>query len=339
MRKYLTFKTDERGFGKLTLHTDGFDFSFDARTGSISTSGKLINNISSGIWTIKEQPVDTEEIAMVVAGIGWKARLYTPEGNWSHYLIHPDGNLPGTLGCIGIQKTNAVFLRDAIKQAIAEQQTIRCYVNCEPEKGEDTRILVKPGTKMAEPTILPPIDLLESMDIFLASSMFPSGITIRTVTSGIKDAFNMKIPVHAGFITESWGQLFATEMQPPEIRENSLDKYAKKSNRIISVWRFAGFEKEYSRRHALQYLSLLRRRRLKYDVGALASFTKVLKRILPFMKNAEDKDFCSENVYRTLSLYSAKQDPKFKLRAPNPLELEEYMLKSPEFIKVWSAKV
>lgn len=97
----LTFQYNHLGFGALCIwKNDRIEECFPCRTGIIDHSGKLINNIRTGIWNAREDVVYTNEIAMVVDGIGFKLRLWTPEGEWSHYLIHPDGNKPGSEGCI-----------------------------------------------------------------------------------------------------------------------------------------------------------------------------------------------------------------------------------------------
>lgn len=97
----LTFNYNSKGYGPLCIWLDDKMIDcFPCRTGSIGINGSLINAIRSGVWTAKEQVVNTNEIAMVVDGIGFKLRLWTPEGEWSHYLIHPDGNKPGSDGCI-----------------------------------------------------------------------------------------------------------------------------------------------------------------------------------------------------------------------------------------------
>ena len=98
------FKADKRGYGDLELYKDGkFEGKWKARSGSCDKEGKLVNSISSGIWTMRTAPVKTKEKGMVVDGFGWKIRLWTPKGQWSHFLVHPDSNKPGTRGCIGIQ--------------------------------------------------------------------------------------------------------------------------------------------------------------------------------------------------------------------------------------------
>lgn len=121
----LTFPYNEKGHGDLSIIQYGTVVrSWTARTGSINGAGELINAIEPGTWSIKDPPVTTNEKAMLIEGIGWKARLYTPSGCFSHYLIHPDGGLPGSLGCIAIIGTPAVPLLERIAQYLREQETI-----------------------------------------------------------------------------------------------------------------------------------------------------------------------------------------------------------------------
>jgi hypothetical protein len=59
--------------------------------------------LPNGIYTL-EAPVITDEKGMKdVNGFGWKTRL-VPQFKTERFglLIHPDGNIPGTKGCIGI---------------------------------------------------------------------------------------------------------------------------------------------------------------------------------------------------------------------------------------------
>jgi len=111
----LEFTYDYRGFGDLVLYED--ETRKDAllcRTGSVGHGGELKNAIPPGDWLILYKSVATEEPGMSVhtPKDGWKIRLYKKEGRErTRYLIHPDGGLGGTLGCIGIQGTNAQGFR------------------------------------------------------------------------------------------------------------------------------------------------------------------------------------------------------------------------------------
>ena len=120
----VSFDYNKLGFGPLCVwKNDRIVDCFPCRTGSIDQSGKLINNIRTGIWTAREDVVYTNEIAMVAGGIGFKLRLWTPEGAWSHYLIHPDGNKPGSEGCI-VSLKNHSELCVQLKQIIAVMRVL-----------------------------------------------------------------------------------------------------------------------------------------------------------------------------------------------------------------------
>ena len=124
-RKYrMKFEYDKRGYGYLELWCQAVMINkWYARSGSCDKTGKLVNAINPHIWYIIDGPVPphkSEYDKMYVKkkqGKGWKIRLWpipTPKEHdpTSHYLIHPDGNKPGTSGCIGIQKSNAVDLHN-----------------------------------------------------------------------------------------------------------------------------------------------------------------------------------------------------------------------------------
>ena len=97
----VSFAYNKKGYGALCVWKNNrLEECFPCRTGSINGNEMLVNAIRPGIWTAREDVVKTSEIAMVVDGVGFKLRLWTPEGAWSHYLIHPDGNKPGSEGCI-----------------------------------------------------------------------------------------------------------------------------------------------------------------------------------------------------------------------------------------------
>ena len=120
----LTFQYNHLGFGALCIwKNDRSEECFPCRTGSINGNEKLVNAIRPGIWTAREDVVKTSEIAMVVDGVGFKLRLWTPEGAWSHYLIHPDGNKPGSEGCI-VSLKNHSELGVELKQIMAAMRVL-----------------------------------------------------------------------------------------------------------------------------------------------------------------------------------------------------------------------
>ena len=118
----LNFKYNRRGAGDLILLGAGKTMGiWPSRSGSIDKKGNLINVVAPKTWYLRtgpEDPVDNEYDKMYVKsapGIGWKERMWTMPApfageTFSHQLIHPDGGLPGSLGCIVPQKSNAMGL-------------------------------------------------------------------------------------------------------------------------------------------------------------------------------------------------------------------------------------
>ena len=106
---------------------------YDARSGSVDVDGDLVNAIKKGIWTIRDKPIPTEEIGMVVDSEkpAYKIRLHTPKGRWSHYLIHADGNKPGSRGCIVTAKQhgNTPVLYKDVSKILKTQEKIPVYIN------------------------------------------------------------------------------------------------------------------------------------------------------------------------------------------------------------------
>lgn len=138
---YMTFKYAttgkpyELGRGILGLwHLSVPLLTVQARTGSVDGSGQLVNAIVPYERWIREKSQDTEEPAMVLGGIGWKIRLWDKEGTsfrFTHFLIHPDGGLPGSKGCI-VTPTICLELRDRIDDILfREQDKIPLYINQE----------------------------------------------------------------------------------------------------------------------------------------------------------------------------------------------------------------
>lgn len=126
----LEFLFDYKGYGTLKLYNDDkVEMQYAARTGSIGTDGKPKFQIPTlGTWTIKDRPVSTfEENMYVTFGNGWKVRLYTPDGRWTHYLIHPIQH--GTKGCIGLIGTDAIPLKDKLFDILDTQKSIDVIIN------------------------------------------------------------------------------------------------------------------------------------------------------------------------------------------------------------------
>jgi hypothetical protein len=137
---YLEFQPDHRGFGRLVMHNDSLIVhDFPARSGHVNARGNLVDAIGRGIWTGREPPVKTAERAMWIAGPdhGWKYRLWDPRGRWTHFLIHPDGNLPGSMGCIVIQGTDAPELFQCLSKVHTLQSAVPVFIGIDvPPSGD-----------------------------------------------------------------------------------------------------------------------------------------------------------------------------------------------------------
>lgn len=127
MKSHITFHYNDLGRGKIVIYNKGNISKYPARTGSIHD--ELINAIPRGVWYLLESSVDTDEKGMTrTKGKGWKVRLYDNLKGYTHYLIHPDGNKPGSLGCI-VVPNDGEELRERIDKILAEQKEIPVYVN------------------------------------------------------------------------------------------------------------------------------------------------------------------------------------------------------------------
>jgi hypothetical protein len=160
------------------------------------------------------------------------------------------------------------------------------------------------------------------MDIFLSHSNKPFGRIIRIAETMKFAPKDDTTPTHGGFITENYGQFFATEMGL-HLQENSLEKYAGTREQIVQVWRCVGFDDGYIRMGARQRLSYLRREQKNYDLqGAILSspLGRKLFGKMPWFKNNAKGDFCTENVADILRTFVDSDCPV----APNPLELSNY---------------
>lgn len=163
---------------------------------------------------------------------------------------------------------------------------------------------------------------MRDLDIFMSTNNFPSSWVVRGVVDGWKNMFNKVIPIHTGFLTKDHGQFFATEMRLSGIDNESLEKYRKKNNCITSVWRWKGFDDKGNRDAAGGYLARLRRKQIEYDFGGLFGFTKVLRKVFPWIKNSKSKDFCSENVFRVLKRHGLTNWFKpWEKKPPSPSQL------------------
>lgn len=132
MKTFLTFNYNDLGRANLDIIKHGKSIaSFPARTGSVH--GELCNPIKQGTWFIKTPHEVTTEKGMMIEGfdVSWKTRLYNAEREYTHYLIHPDGNKPGSLGCI-VTPGMELELRNLIDELLKDNKEIPLYVNVSP---------------------------------------------------------------------------------------------------------------------------------------------------------------------------------------------------------------
>ena len=135
-RPYIVFNFNERGRGNIVLYGSCDEVMVEeARSGSVDSLGRLKNVIAKGKWIIKKKHEVTSEKGMIIKGgskVSWKTRLYNKNADFTHYLIHPDGNLPGSLGCI-VTPDMALELRDEINELLDIVDEIPVYVNVRPQ--------------------------------------------------------------------------------------------------------------------------------------------------------------------------------------------------------------
>lgn len=134
-RPYIEFHYSDTGKGTLVIHRSCDDTKvFQARSGSIDSLGRLKNVIDKGVWWILKPHEFTTEKGMMIKGhkSSWKTRLYNKNKNYTHYLIHPDGNLPGSRGCI-VTPGISLDLRDIIDEMLKEVNEIPVYINVRPK--------------------------------------------------------------------------------------------------------------------------------------------------------------------------------------------------------------
>ena len=131
---FIEFKYNDRGHGNLILRQDSLiTLEVPTRTGSLKFDNnelKLVNAIDPGLWYILMPSVDTTEIGMErTPGKGWKIRLFTDKKKYTHFLIHPDANKPGTDGCLGLLDTDGLTLRHYLDRILALQAEIEVFIN------------------------------------------------------------------------------------------------------------------------------------------------------------------------------------------------------------------
>lgn len=135
MSAYIDFNYNDLGRGNIRIFENGNEIYIkSARTGSIDGNGSLTNAIPYGKWFIKDPSSDTTENAMIIHPeiIGWKKRLYNYKKESTHYLFHPDGNKPGSLGCI-VTPDMAYALRIILDYLTNKYSEVPVFINTKVE--------------------------------------------------------------------------------------------------------------------------------------------------------------------------------------------------------------
>lgn len=112
-------------------------------------------------------------------------------------------------------------------------------------------------------------------------------------------------PNHSFIVTEDHGQKFATEETPHGLREQSLEQYIYKNNRIVAMYLWNEFKDPGTIDKVETYLAEIRRRfgeESKYDWKGLFHFVPIVKK---FVKPDPKRQWCSENCASILKKYGA----------------------------------
>lgn len=133
------FEYDKYGYGPLCFYKDNrLRDCFPCRTGSINRSGQLVNAIYPGLWhgieytELSESHREIEPSLFIKINgvyVGIKLRLQTPDGKWSHYLIHFDGSIDGehdgngSDGCVVSLKRH-LELKEILKNIMAVMRVL-----------------------------------------------------------------------------------------------------------------------------------------------------------------------------------------------------------------------
>lgn len=183
-----------------------------------------------------------------------------------------------------------------------------------------------------------------ALDVVFTSGRDPiSCIFNRGSGAGFKNMFKMQYPTHVLWATPEHGQWLATEMLLCGIKEGSLEKYltGKRFRPFIhSVYRWAGFDDPEVREDVLRFLAQLRQKRKKYDLFGAIRCNKFVRKWMPFIKESQSGDYCSENIFTILKWKGLKGYPsRWNLHDPHPYPLQRFMALHREFMLHYEAKL
>lgn len=109
---------------------------------------------------------------------------------------------------------------------------------------------------------------------------------------------NPLYPNHSGNVLVSWGQRYPVEASPRGYIRGNFDEYCSREARIVSVYRWFGFDNPEVQQHAAEILERWARKATspRYDLwGAIAS-SRLGRALMPWLHNKDDRLFCSEGV-------------------------------------------
>jgi hypothetical protein len=150
-------------------------------------------------------------------------------------------------------------------------------------------------------------DNIKVGDIICTTSLDPIAFGIRIKEAGVKNMFNAKIATHVGIVVpigpENTRMLAIAEMSN-RLKINSLNDYLNKGyfgKRIVCIRRFEPFqEKPIQDALVKQIFSW-------WEAGKKYDYAGVLKYVFPFLKDKDEKFYCSE-MLEWLALELAHQD-------------------------------
>ena len=186
--------------------------------------------------------------------------------------------------------------------------------------------------------------IFRPLDMFSTHDTSPIGYGIRLGETGFdfKKSSNPNIVNHSGILYPIGVkniQYFAAEVTGSGITLNSIERYRKNdNNRIVSVYRWNGWENKASYESAIDYMAYFIRVKQEsgYDpVGAIASAPAIAK-LFPWLKGDDSKEFCSEDVYTFGRLFGIVYPMDWITRKPNPLMLDQWWGKHADFTLIYS---
>ncbi len=147
-------------------------------------------------------------------------------------------------------------------------------------------------------------------DMVLCGSYSPLAATIRAVSAGVSNIFDLTIPNHVGIIVEVEGQKLIAEMLGKGLCINSLEDYNKGGIRpfIVDIKRHNAYKLAAARKRLNAAIFNDFRHSLDYDFKGLLEF--VSKRV----KDAKGRYYCSEYFVHQTKIDGIIYPDKFDIK-------------------------